>query len=67
MNAKEQIVPMGYKVENNKLIAKGFLDILDFGMKGQLESLNQACRAKHEGKTWNDVEIGLEIDFKTDC
>lgn len=56
-------VLMSYSFENNKLVAGGYVDALDFGMNKQLAALNKVCFAKHEGKTWSDVKIDLAADF----
>ncbi|TNF02058.1 MAG: YceI family protein [Deltaproteobacteria bacterium] len=64
MNGKTVDVPMSYKVEGKNLSAQGVIDVFDFGMTKQLEGINKACKALHEGKTWNDVEISLKASFK---
>ncbi len=41
---------------------KGSIDILeDFAAKDAFSALHTACNALHEGKTWSDVEIAVEI------
>lgn len=64
MNGKRQTIPLLYKIENDKLSAQGFLDILDFALGERLSELTNVCKALHEGKTWNDIELNLEILFK---
>lgn len=59
LNNKTVEVPLNYSFENNQLIAKGTIDVLDFALNDQLKKLNKACFALHEGKTWNDVNIEL--------
>lgn len=40
----------------------GSIDILtDFTAKDAFNALHEACNALHEGKTWSDVEIAVEI------
>ncbi len=56
-------VLMTYTFKNNKLMASGHVDALDFAMNKQLAALNKACLAKHEGKTWSDVQIDLAATF----
>lgn len=65
MNGKTVDVPMNYKIDGNNLKADGVIDVFDFGMVKQLEGINKACRALHEGKTWNDVEIFLNVAFNS--
>ena len=64
MNNQTIDVPMNYKVDGLKLEADGVIDVFDFKMIKQLEGINKACKALHEGKTWNDVEIFLSASFK---
>lgn len=55
---------MDYVREGETLKAKGKIDVLDFGASKALAAINEACSEKHEGKTWSDVEIGLEAELK---
>lgn len=64
MNAKTVLVPLKYSLSKMTLKAEGILDIFDFAMADELRALNEACAAKHEGKTWNDVVISIEAPFK---
>ncbi len=56
-------IKMKYKFANNKLTAVGHIDALDFGMAKNLRAINKACLAKHEGKTWSDVQIELSAMY----
>jgi hypothetical protein len=67
MNNKKILVPLSYKIHRNKLEAKGTLDIFDFGMADSLKSLAEVCKEKHEDKSWNDVDLKLEANFKKKC
>ncbi|MDM5272324.1 YceI family protein [Sulfurovum sp. zt1-1] len=64
MNNKTLSVPMVYKVEENKVIAKGYIDLGDFDMLPSLMSINKACYDLHAGKTWQDVEVGFLLNFQ---
>lgn len=66
MNGVTKDVPMSYELKGKKFKAKGFIDVLDFGLSDELAAINKACKALHEGKTWADVEIHLESEF-IDC
>lgn len=66
MNGKTLDAPLKYTISKNTLSAKGFIDVLDFGMTKQLRDINNACKAMHEGKTWSDVEISLEANFQSE-
>lgn len=61
MNGVTKEVPLAYEVKKDTVTAKGFIDILDFNGNKALAALHKACGALHEGKTWSDVEIGLEF------
>ena len=63
MNGITKKVPMSYVIDNNILKANGFMDVLDFSMSKSLKAINKACYALHEGKTWSDVELSLEVKF----
>jgi polyisoprenoid-binding protein YceI len=64
MNKVTRDVPLTYTLENNQLKANGVIDILDFSGSEALKSINKACFALHEGKTWSDVGLELQATFK---
>ena len=64
MNNKSVSVPMVYKREENRVMAKGYIDLGDFHMLPSLKGINTACYDLHEGKTWQDVEVGFLLHFK---
>ena len=66
MNGVLKKVPMTYSFQHNKFEAKGVIDILDFNASESLQKINRACFARHEGKTWSDVDIKLTAKF-TPC
>ncbi|EQC43893.1 YceI family protein [Bacteriovorax sp. Seq25_V] len=66
INGQKRTVPLAYTLDGTKLNAKGTIDVFDFSMSKHLTSINNACKALHEGKTWNDVNIELEVNF-TGC
>lgn len=63
MNGVTKKVPMKVSIKNNLLTADGHMDILDFSMSESLAKLNKACFALHEGKTWSDVALNLQLNF----
>lgn len=73
LNGVEKTVPFAYEMKDDgNFSAKAKIDILDFGMKSQHESLNQACKALHIGKdgvskTWTEVELELVSVLKKNC
>ncbi len=65
MNGKTLDVPLSYEYKDLKLSAKGVIDVFDFAMNDELSALNKACSALHQGKTWSDVAIGINAEFKS--
>ncbi|TLD96380.1 YceI family protein [Helicobacter jaachi] len=63
MNGKTQKVPMQFEVSNGKLVAKGVLDLSEFGLDGARVSLQNAI-PEHEKLTWTQVEIAFEAPVK---
>jgi len=64
MNSISLKIPMRYSVVNDKVSASGTIDLADFSMLKSLKSINKACYALHQGKTWQDVDISFEIKLK---
>ncbi|WP_297441233.1 YceI family protein [Sulfurimonas sp.] len=64
MNEKSLDIPMSYTAKNGKITAKGTIDLADFAMLSSLKSINKACYALHQGKTWQDVDIAFTLDYK---
>ncbi len=67
LNGTSRTIPMHYTLEKEKIIGKGVIDLADFGLLPSLGAINKACYDLHEGKTWQDVEIGFEIATKSEC
>ena len=64
MHGKTLNIPMSYSVKNNTVKANGVIDLADFTMLPSLKSLNKACYTRHQGKTWQDVDIFFTMDYK---
>ncbi len=64
MNGKRVVVPMNYIYDRGDFRAKGTIDLFDFSAFKALASINKACFNLHEGKTWNDVEIGFHTKIE---
>jgi polyisoprenoid-binding protein YceI len=67
MNGHTVPVLMRYEVDDGKIEAKGYIDILDFSASEALHSINKACYDPHQGKTWSDVAIEFELPLHGDC
>ncbi|MDR3605822.1 MAG: YceI family protein [Oligoflexia bacterium] len=72
-NGKTKDVPMHYEVKEDKLFsATGNIDVLDFGAKSALSSLNERCHDLHKGadgvsKTWSEAAINLKGTITKSC
>ena len=58
-------IPFFYTKKDGLIHAKGVIDLFDFDASKALSSIAKACFDKHQGKTWNDVELHFTIDVKT--
>jgi polyisoprenoid-binding protein YceI len=67
MNGVKKLIPMPYTIDENGITAKGSIDLEDFMMLPSLNSINKACYELHEGKTWQDVEIGFKMTLTKVC
>ncbi len=69
MNGTTKVISMTSKFDeaSSKLIVKGALDVLEFGMKDNLAALTKACFEKHEGVTWPNVDLELSASVKKSC
>lgn len=66
MNGISKNIPMKYDGED-KIKAKGYIDLADFNMLPSLAGINKACFAKHKGKTWQDVTIKFTLQTRKNC
>ena len=65
LNGTTKTIPFFYTKKDGLIHAKGVIDLLDFDASKALSSIAKACFDKHQGKTWNDVELRFTIDAKT--
>ena len=62
MNGKTIEKEFDYTVIENGVHITGSIDIIsDFAAQSAFNSLHEACKALHEGKTWSDVDISVDI------
>lgn len=64
MNNIKKTVPMKYEILENKIIAKGMIDLLDFDMDESFSSFALKCAHYHENKSFSEVDIEFIIPFK---
>ena len=73
MNQKTLAVPMRYtRDDQGVFVAKGGIDMLDFGLAGALGKIHQACEQLHKGadgvsKTWPLVDLKLVAKINKKC
>ena len=67
MNGVTKTVPMNLESDDEEIDASGHIDLADFNMLPALAGITKACYDKHQGKTWQDVEIEFEIKTKKTC
>ncbi|MHC5202367.1 YceI family protein [Myroides sp. LJL119] len=62
MNGKTIEKQFDYTTIENGIQLTGSIDIIsDFAAQGAFDALHEACKALHEGKTWSDVNIVVDI------
>lgn len=67
LNGVTKEVPMHYSFSEGTLTANGVIDLVDFKATKALQSINKACYALHQGKTWSDVNIGFSMKIAASC
>lgn len=69
MNGVTKAVEMisKYDQKAGTLTLTGKMDVLEFGMKPNLEAITKACFEKHEGVTWPDVELEFIAKVTSSC
>lgn len=69
MNGVSKAVDMVSKYDQKAgtLTLSGKMDVLDFGMKPNLDAITKACFEKHEGVTWPDVELEFVAKVTSSC
>ncbi len=58
-----------FNLENKgtSLVLTADINVLDFSLKDNLSRINLACKALHEGVTWPDVRIIIEVSGQKSC
>lgn len=64
MNDVTKQIPMTYEVKDNKIIAKGKIEILDHNLKSSFEAFALKCKAFHQNKTFSDVDVEFTLPYK---
>ena len=66
-NKVTKSVALAYEIKDTKLSASGYLDLLDFSLQKNLKVFAEACKGRHEGKSWTDVKTDLKLKFYKTC
>lgn len=64
MNKIEKDILMKYEKSSSSILAKGTLEILDFGLKDSFAAFEKKCGPLHQMKSYSDVEIEFSLPFK---
>lgn len=64
---KKVVLAKKYDESKNTVALNGTINVLDFGMKENLDSLTKACGVLHEGVTWPDVNIEFVASVPKSC
>lgn len=64
MNETTKQIPMTYELKDGKVIAKGELEILDFGLKDSFLAFAKKCAPFHQNKTFSVVDLEITIPVK---
>ncbi len=66
INGTAKVLPMKYKVTENKIVVKGVVDAQDFNLAPALKILNKEVK-EHQNKGWFDIPIKFELSYTTTC
>ena len=58
---------LSYSITNEVLKMKGTLSIEEFGALKAYNSIHKKCFDLHKGKTWDEVNVIIEVPFLKDC
>ncbi|QKJ22174.1 YceI family protein [Poseidonibacter lekithochrous] len=64
MNEVTKQVPMKYEMVNGSIVAKGTIEILDYGMKNSFMAFAKKCAGFHQNKSFSDVNIEFTLPYK---
>ena len=73
MNGVSKPVRLTYEgIQDNTLVAKAVIDMMDFALQAPFDSLHNACKGLHTGKdgvakTWTEVEVSITAKIDKKC
>jgi len=60
-------IKLTYSLEEEMLKMKGTLSLQEIGAVKAYNSIHQKCFDLHKGKTWDDVDVIIEVPILKDC
>ena len=60
-------ITLSYSAENEILKMKGTFSLEEFGALKAYNSIHKKCFDLHKGKTWDDVDVIIEVPILKDC
>lgn len=67
INGQEKNVNLDVAQEGDTWKLTGEINVLEFALKESFDNIALACKALHEGVTWPDVKLALEVSAKRSC
>ena len=64
MNGVTKNVLMSYDIKDNKIVANGQIDVLDYNMQESFAKFAKACFDLHKGKSYSEVDIEFTLPYK---
>lgn len=64
VNGVTKYILMQYIFDKGLFTANGSIDLVEFGAKQAVKTLDDVCFDHHKGKTWSDVNIGFTTNIK---
>lgn len=63
-NGVKKTIPMQLEVKDQSVIGQGVIDMLDFSASKAWQAIHKACLELHEGKTWSEAAVKVELHCK---
>lgn len=64
MNQIEKAILMKYEKTNSDIVAKGTLEILNFGLSDSFAAFEKKCGPLHQMKSYSEVDIEFTLPYK---
>lgn len=67
VNKVKKTIILDPTIKGDSLTAVGSFDLMDFSLQENFAEFAKACFARHEGKSWSEVQVTLKIPFLKSC